>query len=231
MISGKTGGGASNCNTSVVCTSMVPSTFGAMYRLSHRTLPSWCGVRRYIHSLISTWPGWLVGPGWLAHLQIFPEVRETLLSAWRPNTTKSYTSAWNMWNSRCVEHHCDPISPPLPADLNFLCSQFLAGHAYRSLNVYRSALSAILPQLDAQKVGSHQPLSQFLRGVFHLRPPLPRYTETWDVSKAICFLKSLGSNSVLSTKMLTQKLAMFLSLTVPSRCSELIINSSCNSFH
>lgn len=68
----------------------------------------------------------------------------------------------------------------------------------------------------------HIPLVfQFLRGVFHLRPSLPRYTETWDISNAICFLKSLENNSVLPTKMLTHELAMLLSLTVPSRCSEL----------
>ena len=188
--SGTTGGGASNCNTSVACTSMVPSAFGAMCGLSRSTStgPFPLDEGSGDTSTCSSPPGWVA----CLHrsfqtMQISPEVREILLSAWRPNTTKSYTLAWNKWNSWCVEHHCDPISPPLPAVLNFLGSQFLAGHAYRSLNVYRSALSAILPQVDAQKVGSHPLVSQFLRGVFHLRPPLPRYTETWDVSKVIFF--------------------------------------------
>ena len=54
-----------------------------------------------------------------------------------PKFVRSYESAWNKWNSWCVEHHCDPFSPSLPAVLNFLCAQFQAGHAYRSLNVYR----------------------------------------------------------------------------------------------
>ena len=67
------------------------------------------------------------------------------------------------------------------------------------------------------RVDSHPLVSQFLKGFFQLRPPLLHYTETWDVSK----FKSLGSNRLLSTKMLSFKLAMLLSLTVPSRCSEL----------
>ncbi len=175
--------------TSLASTSMVPFTSGTLHRLpssastgplpfdegsgSTPTRPSPLSWVACFHRSFET-------------AQISPEVREILLSAWRPNTTKSYASAWNKWNSWCVEHHCDPISPPLPAVLNFLCCQFLAGHAYRSLNVYRSALSAILPQVDAQKVGSHPLVSQFLRGVFQLRPPLPGYTETWDVAKVTC---------------------------------------------
>ncbi len=54
-----------------------------------------------------------------------------------------------------------------------------------------------------------------------VKAPLPRYTETWDGAIVTGFLKSLGSNSLLTTKMFTQKLAMLLSLTVPGRCSEL----------
>ena len=220
------GCGTSNCNTSLASTSMVPFTSGTLHRLpssastgplpfnegsgSTPTRPSPLSWVACFHRSFET-------------AQISPEVREILLSAWRPNTTKSYASAWNKWNSWCVEHHCDPISPPLPAVLNFLCCQFQAGYAYRSLIVYTSALSAILPQVDAQKVGSHPLVSQFLMGVFQLRPPPPRYTETWDVAKVTCFLKSLWSNSLLTTKMLTQKLAMLLSLTVPGRCSELAV--------
>jgi hypothetical protein len=89
-----------------------------------------------------------------------------------PKFVRSYESAWNKWNSWCVEHHCDPFSPSLPAVLNFLCAQFQAGHAYRSLNIYRWALSAILSQVDAHRVASHPVVSQFLKMGFSVKAAL-----------------------------------------------------------
>ena len=54
--------------------------------------------------------------------------------------------------------------------LEFLKDQFKEGKAYRTI-VYRSALSAVLPEIDSSRVGAHPLVSQFLKGIFHLRPP------------------------------------------------------------
>ena len=39
--------------------------------------------------------------------------------------------------------------------LDFLATQFHEGKEYRTINLYRSALSAVLPLIDGHKAGSH----------------------------------------------------------------------------
>ncbi|ODM93263.1 hypothetical protein Ocin01_13420 [Orchesella cincta] len=47
---------------------------------------------------------------------------------------------------------------------------------------------------------------RLLRGVGRLRPPLPRYQTTWDVSQVLTYLETLGSAQDLNLKNLTLKL-------------------------
>ena len=51
-----------------------------------------------------------------------------------------------------------------------------------------------------------------MKGIFHLRPPQPRYTKTWDVNKVLSYLKSLGPNDSLMLKQLTLKTAALLTI-------------------
>lgn len=60
-----------------------------------------------------------------------------------------------------------------------------------------------------------------MKGVFHLRPPTPRYGATWPVHKVVSFLKKLGSSADLSLKWLSWKLVTLMALALACRCSEL----------
>ena len=55
-------------------------------------------------------------------------------------------------------------------------------------------------------------MSRFMKGIFHLRPPQPRYTKTWDVNKVLSYLKSLGPNDSLMLKHMTLKTAALLTI-------------------
>ena len=57
--------------------------------------------------------------------------------------------------------------------------------------------------------------------MFQLRPPQPQYATTWQVSKVVQYISSLGSNSNLSTKLLSYKLIGLLALTATDRASGL----------
>ena len=70
--------------------------------------------------------------------------------------------------------------------------QFHEGKEYRTVYVYRSALSAVLPLTDGHKAGSHPLICQLLKGVFQLRPPQPRYATTWQVSKVVQYIYFFG---------------------------------------
>ena len=60
-----------------------------------------------------------------------------------------------------------------------------------------------------------------MKGIFHERPPQPRYTETWDVSKVTTYLVSLRQNDSLTLSVLTHKTVMLLALTTPCRSADL----------
>ena len=60
-----------------------------------------------------------------------------------------------------------------------------------------------------------------MKGIFHLRPPQPKCTETWDVSKVLSYLKSLEPNSSISLKQLTLKTAALLTILAWRRIHEL----------
>ena len=147
--------------------------------------------------------------------------RNLLLAAWRKNTTSTYASAWSKWVGWCDRRQVNPLSAPLSLILESLKDQFEEGKAYRSLNVYRSALSALLLEIDSFKVGSHPLVSQLLKGAFNLKPPKPRYSHTWSVGKVLDFIKSLGPNKDLDIKVLSYKLVALLGLTAPDRSSDL----------
>ena len=95
-------------------------------------------------------------------------------------------------------------------------TQFHEGKEYRTINVYCSALSAVLPLIDGHKVGSHPLVYQMLKGVYQLHPPQPRYATTWQVSRVVQFISSLGPNAQLSSKLC---LLGLLALTAPDRAS------------
>jgi hypothetical protein len=81
-------------------------------------------------------------------------------------------------------------------------------------------LSAVLPEIDSSRVGAHPLVSQLLGGIFHLRPPEPKYSHTWSVSQVLAYIKSLGSNEGLSLKLLSL-LVTLLARTAPDRSSDL----------
>ena len=116
-----------------------------------------------------------------------------LVAAWRDGTSKAYASAWRRWASWCRERKLNSIlQASVESILEFLSSEFNLGRAYRTLNVYRSAISSTHPKIDSVRVGEHPLVVQLLKGAYNLRPPLPRYSSTWDVSLVVSFIDGLG---------------------------------------
>lgn len=146
---------------------------------------------------------------------------EIILASWRHNTVSAYSCNWRRWESWCHERKYNPLCATFSQILEFLTSEFAGGKQYRTLNSYRSAISMTHPPIDGVVVGKHPIVSRFMRGVFNSRPPQPRYTFTWDVSKVLHHIKVLGSNESLSFKKLTHKLATILALANASRSSEI----------
>ena len=59
---------------------------------------------------------------------------------------------------------------------------FNTGIEYSGLNTARSALSSFLMLNVQESVSNNTLVKRFMRGIFLLKPSLPRYNFTWDVS-------------------------------------------------
>ena len=101
--------------------------------------------------------------------------------------------------------------------LTFLSDQFDSNLQYRTVNVLRSAISSIHPWIEGKPVGQHPLVTRLMKGIANERPPKPRYTTTWDVSKVTTYLSALEQNKTLPLKLLTKKLLMLLALVSPER--------------
>ena len=74
-------------------------------------------------------------------------------------------------------------------------------------------------------MGQHPLVTRLLKGAFNDRPPLPKYTSTWDVQVVLDYLQSPGENENLSLKQLTWKTVMLLALTRPLMSADLSVKT------
>ena len=70
-------------------------------------------------------------------------------------------------------------------------------------------------------MGEHPIIARLLKGVFHVRPPGPRYSFTWDVNVLLTFLESWFPLSVLELKQLTLKTTALVALVSAQRSQTL----------
>ena len=159
--------------------------------------------------------------GKFASQNLSSKARDLLLASWRTKSNKTYDSHFKKWLCWCSARGSDPVSGPVSEVANFLADLHEEGCQSSSLNVFRSAISSVHDKVDGAEVGKHPTITRLLKGAFHERPPLPRYTSTWDVNRVLQYLKSLGPSSDLTLKKLTHKLVMLLALTRPSRSADL----------
>ena len=106
---------------------------------------------------------------------------------------------------------------------------FDSGVAYSAISTARSALSAFL-YLDGKPAGDHPLVRRFLRGVFAIRPALPRHQVIWDVSKVLNFLRCMHPPESLSLKDLSLKLITLYCIAFRSETSDLIGSGCGNTF-
>lgn len=89
--------------------------------------------------------------------------------------------------------------------------------SYSTINSYRSALNLITNLNEKeQKI-----LGRFLKGVFNIKPPKPRYTEIWDPTIVLEYLQKQSPIEDLTLEDLTMKLTMLLALTSGHRVQTL----------
>ena len=136
-----------------------------------------------------------------------PDVIEILLSSWSESTKKRYAGPWKAWAEWCTMRGWCPSSAPVTAVLSFLASLLKEKDLeYRTIAVYRSAISQTHDPIDSVPLGELPIVSKFMKGVFRAKPPKPKYCSSWNVAKVLDFLRNQEPLDKIPLKMLTFKL-------------------------
>ena len=113
---------------------------------------------------------------------------------------------------------CHHTQHPIVSEVfDFLHALFAQGLGYSAIKSHGSALSSILQVPGVERIGEHDLVSWFMKGVFNLRPPQPRYSKIWDINKVLLYLRCLGRNEDLTLRQVTLKTAMLLSILAGTR--------------
>ena len=116
----------------------------------------------------------------------------------------------------------DPVSPTVSEPLNLLATFLDSGLGYNAIRVARSAVSSYLVLKDGVPFGQQKLVIRFIKGVFEMKPALPKYSNTWNVGVVLNYLELLHPHNKLTLKELSQKLAMLLALLSGQRCQTII---------
>ncbi|CAB4032873.1 Transposon Ty3-G Gag-Pol poly, partial [Paramuricea clavata] len=153
----------------------------------------------------------------LERYDLSADAKEIIMASWRPGTSKQYKTYLDKWQVYCKERQIDVIKPGLENGIEFLVSLYHLGIGYSAINTARSALSNLLILDEGVKFGEHPLVIRYMKGIFEIRPALPKYSEIWDVIVVLNYLKTLEQVASLPLKELTLKLTTLLCLTTGQR--------------
>lgn len=140
-----------------------------------------------------------------------------MLASLSDNTVKQYDTCLKKWFVYCRENHIDAYGASTRKVLCFLTQVFNSGARYGTLNSCRSALSLLL----GQNITNNDLIKRYLKGVFRLRPNLPKYNLTWNIDQVLNHLATLYPNEDLSLEILSKKLTTLLALVTAHRAQTL----------
>ena len=117
----------------------------------------------------------------------------------------------------CLQRNVNPVRANFKIVIKYLTQYFYAGVGYSSVNTARLVLSSIFKPENGTSFGENPLVCKLLKRVFKLRPSLPWYTTTWDVSICFRYIKSLPSLDECDLKTLSYRLAILLCLKTGQR--------------
>ena len=136
-------------------------------------------------------------------------------------TTKSYQWAFRKFSDFCKDQNIDPCSCSPAYIVKFIRLNYEKGASYSTINLLRSAISKYHGGFGAKSVGENPLVSQAVRAVFKLRPPMPKYKATFDINPVLDYISSLEPLEGLNLKMLTFKAFFLLTFASISRVSSI----------
>ena len=85
--------------------------------------------------------------------------------------------------------------------ITYLYGLFIDGKSYSVLNTHKVAITQTLIFCNSKWKENSILLTKFMKGAFNLKPAVPRYNFTWDVSILLEYLRKLSPLENLSLKL------------------------------
>ena len=146
------------------------------------------------------------------------EATEIIGHAWRQSTKDQYRPYMRQWVQFCLGREGDPMYPSEAMIIEFLTHLFHKGLGFSGVNSAKAAVINFVALTSNKPVDGSSPIFQkFMRGIFTLKPALPRYSMTWDASMVLKYLRTQSPPDALSLLALSQKLAMLMVLLTGHR--------------
>ncbi|XP_052754135.1 uncharacterized protein LOC128201377 [Galleria mellonella] len=155
----------------------------------------------------------------LLRRSIPPSSLEVMMASLSKNSFKQYDVPFKKWFSFCHKQKISIYEASIPFILLFFTEAYNSGCQYGTLNSYRSALSLLL----GPHITKDDRVARFFKGVYRLRPPLPKYDITWDTAPVLDCLGNMYPNEQLSLENLTKKCATLLALASAHRVQTLAL--------
>ena len=92
-----------------------------------------------------------------------------------PDSNPNYESVWRKWTSWCSRRKIDSFSSNINEILDYFTDLNKQRLQYRTINNYRSAISAFHEQIQEKPLGENLRLCALLAGIFKSRHPQPKY--------------------------------------------------------
>ena len=80
----------------------------------------------------------------------------------------------DFYNRRQLNPHQSTVSQVL----DFLHTLYELGLNYSAIGTHRGAIGAVVEIPEIPQLGEHWLVFRFMKGIFHLKPPQPRYRKT-----------------------------------------------------
>lgn len=134
-----------------------------------------------------------------------------MLGSLSENTIKQYGITYRFWWEYCESKNISPFDAEIPAVISFFQNILdSTKNIFGSFNSHRAALSLI----SSRDLGENPQIKRFLKGVFKMRPPKPKYNCTWDPQLVLNYLKNSTESNL---KFISCKLVSLLTLATGER--------------
>ncbi len=134
------------------------------------------------------------------------------------NTKQKYGSAWQQFCTFCSGLNVQPITCSVAVIVKYIRHRFEEGASYSTMNVAKSAISKYHCFLPGNTpVGTDQLVQKAMKSFFKLRPPLPKYRSTFDVTIVMRYVMDMGPVADLDLKCLTYKTLFLVAFSTLSR--------------